>query len=169
MVESFTYDNHYGSIVNHTKTTETNNPYAYTGRELDTDELYYYRARYYDPSLERFLGEDPIGFTSGDMNFYRYVLNNPVNLTDPRGEFGWIVAGAVIGGFVGGFGSYWNGGDWNGNFWTGFALGAIGGAVTMAGGAVAEVVASPWKVEAIGIVADITVNACNGLVGASGD
>jgi len=84
-VESFTYDNHYGTIVNHTKDVETNNPYAYTGRELDTDELYYYRARYYDATIERFLGEDPIGFGSGDFNFYRYVLGDPVGFVDPEG------------------------------------------------------------------------------------
>jgi RHS repeat-associated protein len=93
VVESFTYDNHYGTIVDHTKTIETNNPYAYTGRELDTDELYYYRARYYDPQIERFLGEDPIGFDSRDFNFYRYVANSPMNLNDPTGlcnGFQWL-------------------------------------------------------------------------------
>jgi len=85
VVESFTYDNHYGTIINHTKITETNNPYAYTGRELDTSELYYYRARYYDPQIQRFISEDPIGFMSGDFNFYRYVGNSPVNFGDPSG------------------------------------------------------------------------------------
>jgi len=85
VVESFTYDNSYGTIVNHTKTVETNNPYAYTGRELDVNDLYYYRARYYDPSLQRFLGEDPIGFSSRDFNWYRYVGNRPSSLVDPLG------------------------------------------------------------------------------------
>ena len=85
VVESFTYDNHYGTITNHTKDVETNNPYAYTGRELDTNELYYYRARYYDPQIQRFISEDPIGFVSGDFNWYRYVWNSPLNLTDPLG------------------------------------------------------------------------------------
>ena len=28
-----------------------NNPYAYTGREYDTSEFYYYRARYYDQTI----------------------------------------------------------------------------------------------------------------------
>jgi len=87
VVERFTYDNHYGTIVNHTKTIETNNPYAYTGREYDTSELYYYRARYYDPQLQRFISEDPIGFMSGDFNWYRYVGNSPVNWIDPSGKF----------------------------------------------------------------------------------
>ena len=85
VVESFTYDNHYGSIVNHTVTTQTDNPYGYTGRELDTEELYYYRARYYDATLQRFLGEDPIGFISGDFNLYRYVGNSPIQFNDPKG------------------------------------------------------------------------------------
>ena len=36
------------------------NPYRYTGRELDAETgLYYYRARYYDPAVGRFLSEDP--------------------------------------------------------------------------------------------------------------
>ena len=86
VVESFTYDKHYGTIINHTKTTETNNPYAYTGREFDTDELYYYRARYYDSTVQRFLGEDSIGFLSGDTNWYLYGLNSPISFTDPSGH-----------------------------------------------------------------------------------
>ena len=61
------------------------NPYGYTGRELDTPELYYYRARYYDPQIQRFLGEDPIGFASGNFNWHRYVWNSPVNKNDPTG------------------------------------------------------------------------------------
>jgi len=85
VVESFQYDNHYGTITDHTINTVTNNPYAYTGRELDTNDLYYYRARYYDPSLERFLGEDPIGFLSRDFNFYRYTWNSPSEYTDAMG------------------------------------------------------------------------------------
>jgi RHS repeat-associated protein len=36
------------------------NPYTFTGREYDPETgLYYYRARYYDPGLGRFLQEDP--------------------------------------------------------------------------------------------------------------
>ena len=45
---------------------------------------YYYRARYFDQSVGRFVSEDPIGFRGG-IDFYRYVSNNPLNLTDPTG------------------------------------------------------------------------------------
>jgi RHS repeat-associated protein len=44
----------------------------------------YYRARYYDPSIGRFISEDPIRFKGG-ISFYRYVLNNPISLFDPFG------------------------------------------------------------------------------------
>jgi len=64
---------------------QTYNPYCYTGREFDTQELYYYRARYYDPTVGRFISSDPIEFMAGDVNFYRYVGGDPVNFVDPSG------------------------------------------------------------------------------------
>ncbi len=60
--------------------------FQYTARDSDTETgLYYYRARYYDPTVGRFINEDPIAFKGG-INFYRYVKNSPINLVDP---FGW--------------------------------------------------------------------------------
>lgn len=59
--------------------------YKYTGREDDGTGLYYYRARYYQPRLQRFIAEDPIGFGGGDVNVYAYVQNNPLLLRDPMG------------------------------------------------------------------------------------
>ncbi len=58
--------------------------YKYTGREDDGTGLYYYRARYYQPRLQRFVSEDPIGFAGG-VNKYVYTLNQPTRFTDPRG------------------------------------------------------------------------------------
>jgi RHS repeat-associated protein len=61
------------------------NRFQYTAREFDSEiGLYFYRARYYDPTAGRFLSEDPIEFEGG-VNFYPYVLNSPVNWQDPRG------------------------------------------------------------------------------------
>jgi RHS repeat-associated protein len=60
----------------------------YTGREDDATGLYYYRARYYSPSLQRFISEDPIGLGGGDANFYAYVGNDPINSVDPSGLCG---------------------------------------------------------------------------------
>ena len=60
--------------------------YAYMGREWDADAaLYYYRHRWYEPPVGRFLSEDPVGFAAGDANLVRYVGNSPVNFVDPYG------------------------------------------------------------------------------------
>jgi RHS repeat-associated protein len=62
------------------------NRFQYTGRELDPEAgVYFYRARYYDPSAGRFLREDPLKGISDGVNFYDYVKNDPINLTDPAG------------------------------------------------------------------------------------
>ena len=57
----------------------------YTSREWDEEiELYYYRARHYEPRIGRFIQRDPIGYYD-DTNLYRYVGNSSMNYTDPWG------------------------------------------------------------------------------------
>lgn len=71
-----------------TATGEANtNPFQYTGRENDGTGVYYYRARYYNPAMARFISSDPIGFAGG-INTYVYVGNNPLRYIDPRGLLG---------------------------------------------------------------------------------
>lgn len=78
------YDS-FGNITNQTNPSLTFR-FGYTGRDFDSETgLNYYRARYYDARVGRFLSEDPIGFAGGDANLYRYVGNSPVNYTDPSG------------------------------------------------------------------------------------
>ena len=61
--------------------------YTYTGREFDSDTgLYYYRARWYDPQVGRFISEDPIGLAGG-INQFAYVGNNPQSAKDPTGLY----------------------------------------------------------------------------------
>jgi len=61
------------------------NARQFAGREYDTEtQLYYDRARYLDPTLGRFVSEDPIGL-SGGINLYAFVGNDPVNGWDPSG------------------------------------------------------------------------------------
>jgi RHS repeat-associated protein len=68
-----------------TSGASTTSAFGFTGREADGTGLYYYRARYFDPRLQRFIAEDPIGFESGSYNLHEYVANDPQNRTDPLG------------------------------------------------------------------------------------
>jgi RHS repeat-associated protein len=63
-----------------------NNTILYTGRVLDlATGLMYYRARFYDAVLERFINRDPIGYRGEDANLYRYVSDRPLSFSDPSG------------------------------------------------------------------------------------
>jgi RHS repeat-associated protein len=63
----------------------TIHPFGYTGRRWDPDlGLYYYRARWYDPTLGTFLETDPIG-SLDYVNLYAYVGLEPGNGVDPTG------------------------------------------------------------------------------------
>jgi RHS repeat-associated protein len=82
VAQGYTYDS-FGNLTNSTGTLR--NYFRYTAREFDTEtNLYYYRARYYDQSVGRFISEDPKGFDGG-VDFYRYVSNNVTDKVDPFG------------------------------------------------------------------------------------
>jgi RHS repeat-associated protein len=100
VVQTYSYD----SFGNVTSTGSVSQPLTYTGREYDSETgMYFYRARYYDPKVGRFVTKDPIGFGGGDYNIYAYVNNSPINRGDPMG-LGWLDS--------------W---PWNGNLWPGFS------------------------------------------------
>jgi RHS repeat-associated protein len=70
----------------------------FTGQRLDDTGLYYYNARYYDPTIGRFISADPIITRPWDpqsFNRYSYCLNNPLKYIDPSGHTveinGWDV------------------------------------------------------------------------------
>jgi RHS repeat-associated protein len=61
------------------------NNILFQGREYDEEtNLYYYRARYYDPIMGRFLQADPMGYQDS-MNLYQAFNMNGVNFVDPMG------------------------------------------------------------------------------------
>jgi RHS repeat-associated protein len=61
------------------------NSYQYTGRENNGTGVYFNRGRYYSPTLQRFVSEDPIGIAGG-INLYAYAGNDPIDFSDPFGH-----------------------------------------------------------------------------------
>jgi len=54
----------------------------------EAGDLYYMRARWYEPRTGRFLSEDPEGLNGG-INRYVFGANDPVNNYDPTGRVCW--------------------------------------------------------------------------------
>jgi RHS repeat-associated protein len=108
VVKSYDYSA-FGKIISESGSLPFENPFTYTGREYDSDSgLYYYRARYYDADVGRFLSRDLllfhvlrtaalIDFSQDILNHYRYVGNSPLNLKDPSGLCGNCYDGCITG------------------------------------------------------------------------
>jgi len=80
VIQTYKYDA-YGNVTEQTGTDE--NPFAYCGEYYDEETGFIYlRNRYYDPSLGRFITEDPV---KDGNNWYVYCGGNPVVFTDPWG------------------------------------------------------------------------------------
>ncbi len=97
IVNNYDYDP-WGNFVN--KQENVHNPFTYFGQMYDESTgLYYLRARFYDPTVGRFISEDSY---EGDinntlsLNRYTYGHNNPVMYTDPSGHFS-IESAALVG------------------------------------------------------------------------
>jgi RHS repeat-associated protein len=113
VVETYSYDS-FGGFLRAPPTID--NPYTYTGREYDPEtQLYYYRNRYYDPAIGRFISVDLILQLSHtrswatpyllhqpqELHFYVYVTNNPINYTDPFGlKIDWGCYWSCVGLFI---------------------------------------------------------------------
>ncbi|MCP5463484.1 MAG: hypothetical protein H7A33_00485 [Deltaproteobacteria bacterium] len=76
----------------------------FTGQEYDVSTgLYYYKARYYDPEIGRFIQPDTVIPSAKDyqsFNRYSYVRNNPLKYVDPTGHF-WGFFKKILGAFLG--------------------------------------------------------------------
>jgi len=131
LVRELTEYDPYGKVVIHDK--YGNNFaiawYYFTGKLLDDETgLTFFGARYYNPSLGRFITSDdnvPSMYSSQAFNRYSYCYNNPVLYVDPNGHWpiGFVV-GAVVGGAQG-----FTTGLYRGGIWQGLVGGAVGGGI----------------------------------------
>lgn len=82
------------------------NKFAYTGQQIDTETgLYYFKARYYDPTIGRFISVDPAEGNDelpASHHRYLYAYGNPTVYVDPDGRSATVTGAAV--GFFWGFG-----------------------------------------------------------------
>jgi RHS repeat-associated protein len=66
---------------------------------VDAVGIIHMNGRIYDPKLGRFLQADPFiqaPYNTQSLNRYSYVMNNPLNATDPSGYFAWAAVWAVM-------------------------------------------------------------------------
>ena len=87
VVNNYTYDE-WGNITASNETVS--NPFKYAGEVYDSETgLYYLKARYYDPSIGRFINEDTVEGQVDNpisLNLYSYCWNNPLIYIDPTGN-----------------------------------------------------------------------------------
>jgi RHS repeat-associated protein len=86
VTDTYDYDA-WGNVVNTISTTP--NVYLYRGEQYDADlNLYYLRARYYNPITGRFSSRDPYaGEVLNPLTLHKYLYSgsDPVDLSDPSG------------------------------------------------------------------------------------
>ena len=85
------------------------NSWKFTGKELDEETgLYYYGARFYEPSWSLWMSVDPLSEEYPNTTPYAYVANNPVNAIDLDGRKIIFINGKLGGGSPAGGRAYWN-------------------------------------------------------------
>ena len=77
----------YGEVFVEQRNGSWNTPYLFNAKELDEETgLYYYGARYLDPTNATWLSVDPLFEKYVGMTPYGYCAGNPVKMVDPDGE-----------------------------------------------------------------------------------
>ena len=85
----------YGEALVDEHNTSYEQPWKFNGKELDSETgLYYYGARYYEPTLTLWYGVDALAEKYPNMGGYVYCAGNPVKFVDPDGNENVVVCGA---------------------------------------------------------------------------
>ena len=78
----------FGEVFVEQRDGNWNTPYLFNAKELDEETgLYYYGARYLDPTGVQWLSVDPLFDKYAGMSPYNYCHNKPVKHVDPNGTF----------------------------------------------------------------------------------
>ena len=78
----------YGEVFVEERNSQFSTNFLFNAKELDNETgLYYYGARYLDPTGAMWLSVDPMWEKYAGMSPYNYCMGNPVNATDPTGMF----------------------------------------------------------------------------------
>ena len=101
VIASYTYDP-WGKIISSSGTLADINPLRYRGYYYDSETGFYYlQSRYYDPEIGRFINADSYASTDAtgllSTNMFAYCENDPVNGSDPNGEWIHIAIGSAMG------------------------------------------------------------------------
>jgi RHS repeat-associated protein len=93
MVANYEYGP-FGEVIRATGPMAKVNPFRFSTKYQDDEtDFLYYGYRYYNPSTGRWIGRDPAGEDSGEINLYGFVCNAPVNDVDYLGllQQQWII------------------------------------------------------------------------------
>lgn len=143
-----------GNVITDMTDVAHKNPIRYRGYYYDTETgLYYVSSRYYDPETCRFINADgELADIGGDIrgyNLFAYCMNNPVNMSDPDGNWPkWatkVVAAVAVVAVVA-------------------AVAAITVATAGAGTAAAVIAGGAAKGAAIGMVTGAAIGAGTGAI-----
>ena len=153
------------------------NVFRYCGEYYDSESgTIYLRARYYDPTIGRFISRDSFAGKQGDplsLNRYTYCHNSPVIYIDAEGNLAFLAAvgiGAGVGALISGaakvIDNVRHDKDWNDGLGTAVLSGAVSGAIS----AIPIPGVGPLASAAItGAASNLAADAINGDINSFGD
>ena len=81
----------YGELLVDEHSSSEDLPYKFNGKELDEETgLYYYGARYLNPTSSVWYGVDPLFEKYPSLSAYNYCAGNPIKYIDVNGDSLWI-------------------------------------------------------------------------------
>ena len=153
----------YGEVFVEERNSQFSTNFLFNAKELDNETgLYYYGARYLDPTGAMWLSVDPMWEKYAGMSPYNYCAGNPVKLVDPDGNAIWApgaaIGGAIIGGAVNGILTAMDQSTSKVNVIASIVGGAVSGAIAAGGASVGAAAVSGAAGSAVGNAIEQGIN-----------